>query len=121
MSAPARPEGTRPNAVSAEKRPPTLGSALKTLRYPASRAESSLGDRIGHDHDALRCVDPAFSSGDERTPCRIRATVEPDLDRDHRGGLVQVLQRKLHHFQVGGVQHEQIRTLGAGDDLGCQG
>ena len=30
MSTPARPDGTRPNAVSAEYRPPTFGSALNT-------------------------------------------------------------------------------------------
>ena len=32
MSAPARPDGTRPNAVSALYRPPTFGSARNVLR-----------------------------------------------------------------------------------------
>ena len=43
MSTPASPLGTSPKAVSAEYRPPTLGSALNT-RYPSARAATSSGD-----------------------------------------------------------------------------
>ena len=81
MSTPANPEGTRPNAVRAEYRPPTVGSALKIL-YPSALAATSIGEP-GSVTITMRSdfsMPAAVKACSKMRFCESVSTVDPDFD-----------------------------------------
>ena len=81
-STPARPVGTRPNAVRAEKRPPTVGSAVKTARQPADSHAACSGEpgSVTATRRVRGSIPASRNAASTTRRCESVSTVEPDLE-----------------------------------------